>query len=71
MAKGKQQLEIRLFPDGNIRAETHNIKGKQCLKYMELLEALLNARITDSSFTEEYYQTEEMAETLDEMEVRA
>ena len=71
MANTKQQVEVQLFPDGNIRVETHNIKGKQCLKYIELFESLLQAQVTDSAFTEEYYQTETESAVTDEMEVHA
>ena len=35
MAQEKKQVEVQLFPDGNIRVETHNIKGKQYLKTLE------------------------------------
>lgn len=71
MANAKQQVEVQLFPDGNMRVKTHNIKGKKCMKYIELFEALLNAQTTDSAFTEEYYQTEETAQVENEAEVQA
>lgn len=71
MANAKQQVEVQLFPDGNMRVETHNIKGKKCMKYIELFETLLNAQTTDSAFTEEYYQTEETAQVENEAEVQA
>lgn len=55
----KKQIQIRIFPDGHVESETHNIKGKSCLKYIAILEKLLEARTVDSEFTSEYYEQEE------------
>ena len=71
MPQGKKQLAIFLTPDGNIKVETHNIKGKQCLQYMALLTELLQARITDSEFTQEYYEAPVLNEIEDMSEVKA
>jgi len=56
-----KQLKIRLFPDGQIQAETNGIKGEACTDYIKTLEKLLNAQTVESVFTKEYYaiQTEE------------
>ncbi len=54
----KKQIEIRIFPDGKIETVTHNMKGKTCLKYLQTLEQLLQARVVDSDFTSEYYEQE-------------
>ena len=35
--KRMKQIEICIHPDGKIDAETFGIKGKGCLKYVELL----------------------------------
>jgi hypothetical protein len=53
-----KQIQIRIFPDGHIETVTKNIKGKQCLKYLQPLEQLLDAQVTDSEFTSEYYESE-------------
>jgi hypothetical protein len=53
-----KQIQIRIFPDGHIEAVTKNIKGKQCLKYLQPMEQMLDAQVTDSEFTSEYYETE-------------
>lgn len=66
MVNKKRQIEVQLFPDGNIRVETHNIKGAQCLQYVELFEALLQAQVTDSAFTEEYNEAEAESTVLEE-----
>ena len=59
-----KQLEVKLYPNGSMEVETHNIKGKACMKYMELFSELLEAQITDSAFTEEYYEQEVEEDTL-------
>ena len=53
-----KQIQIRIFPDGHIETVKKNIKGKQCLKYLQPLEQLLDAQVTDSEFTSEYYESE-------------
>ena len=53
-----RQIQIRIFADGHIETVTKNIKGKQCLKYIQPLEQMLEARVVDSDFTSEYYETE-------------
>ena len=57
MAERKQML-VRLYPDGRIEAETKGVKGQSCLQYMALLEQMMQARVTDSEFTKEFYETE-------------
>ena len=53
-----EQLQIRIYPDGRIEAQTSGIKGKKCQEYVKIFEELLEARTVDSSYTDEYYQTE-------------
>jgi len=54
----KKQLQIRIQPDGTIVAETIGVKGSKCTDYIKVIEELLSAKTIDSSFTEEYYQSE-------------
>ena len=54
----KKQIEIKIHPDGRIETVTRNIKGKTCLKYVQPLETLLEAKVVDSEFTSEYYEQE-------------
>lgn len=65
----RKSLDIRIYTNGNIFVETHNIKGKQCMKYMDLLAELMQAEVTDSEFTDEYYETEQMDEIIMEEKV--
>jgi len=55
----KKQIQIRIFPDGQIKAEVIGIKGKSCTAYIEVLEQLLDAETIDSGYTPEYYETEQ------------
>ncbi len=66
-----KQIQIRIYPNGHIEAETHGIKGKQCLNYINKIEQMANARIDDSDFTKEYYETEEQLVVEQEQEVKA
>ena len=54
----KKQIKIRVYPDGTIKSQTVNIKGKACLKYIKEIENLTNAKTVKSEFTEEYYQNQ-------------
>lgn len=62
----KKQLKIRIREDGAIHAETIGIKGEACLAYIQLLENLLEAKTTESSFTNEYFETNEI--NLDQLQ---
>jgi len=53
-----KQLQIRIYPDGKVEARTSGIKGDECQGYVEIIEQLLNARTVESSYTEEFYQSE-------------
>ena len=54
----KKQLQVRIYPDGKIDAKTLGLKGESCTGYIKILETLLQARTVESSYTEEYDQTE-------------
>ena len=54
----KKQLQIRIYPNGEIKAETIGILGKKCTNYIEVVEKLLAAKITNSEFTNDYYLEE-------------
>lgn len=54
-----KKLKIKLLPNGEIQMETHGIKGKKCLDYIEVLKKLVDVKITDTQLSQEYYETEE------------
>ena len=53
-----KKLKIKLLPNGEIQMETHGIKGKKCLDYIDVLKKLVNVKITDTHLSQEYYETE-------------
>ncbi|REK74203.1 DUF2997 domain-containing protein [Paenibacillus paeoniae] len=55
----KKQIRVQIFADGQISAEVIGVKGKACMDYIELLEQLLDADAIDSTYTSEYYETEQ------------
>ncbi|MDQ0090961.1 hypothetical protein J2T12_004387 [Paenibacillus anaericanus] len=55
-----KQIRVRIFPDGQIKADVIGVKGKSCTEYIDILEQLLDAETVDSEYTAEYYETEEI-----------
>ncbi|GGE94703.1 DUF2997 domain-containing protein [Mycetocola zhadangensis] len=51
-----KQLIVQVRPDGTVHAETIGMYGEECLDYIAVLENLLDAEATESSFTEAYAQ---------------
>ncbi len=66
-----QQIQIKIFPNGEIEAETKGMKGKTCLKYIAEVERMANAVTQDSKFTKEYLETQEQEVIQTEQEVNA
>ena len=53
-----KKLKIKLLPNGEIQMETHGIKGKKCLDYIDVLKKLVDVKITDTQLSQEYYESE-------------
>ncbi len=51
-----KRVQVRIYPDGRVQAETQGIKGKACTEYIRILEELLDAEAYASSYTPEYYE---------------
>ena len=66
-----KQIRIKISPDGQTEAETLGMHGKECLKYVTILEKLANAVATDSEFTKEYTDVSDTAGVTNEEEVHA
>lgn len=66
-----KQLKIRIYPNGEIEAETKGMKGKTCLSYISQIENMVDAKTHDSKFTNEYYEVEEKEILVNEQEVQA
>ena len=54
----KKSIKLEIFSDGTIQAETQGIKGKKCTDYIKILEEILEAKTTDSDYTPEYSEKE-------------
>lgn len=66
-----KQITMRIFPNGEIEAETHGMKGKTCLKYIAEIERMANAVTQDSDFTKEYLEADNNLEINNEQEEMA
>lgn len=53
----REQIIVRVAPDGAVHAETKGMKGPKCLDSIQLLEDLLEAQATASAFTSGYSET--------------
>ena len=58
-----KQLIIKIDKDGTVNAKTIGIKGKQCEKYISIIENLTESQTVDSEYTEEYYESETQIDT--------
>lgn len=54
-------MQIRIYPNGKVQGEINGIKGKRCTDYISVIEELTSSRTWKSNFTEEFYETEEVA----------
>ena len=50
--------------------ETHGVKGKKCLDYIEVLKKLVDVKITDTQLSQEYYETETEVTSDEKNELR-
>lgn len=65
-----KKMQIKLLPNGEIQMETIGVKGKKCLDYIEVLKKLVDAKITDTQLSQEYYETESEITNTDNRELR-
>ena len=65
-----KKLKIKLLPNGEIQMETVGIKGKKCLDYIEVLKKLVDAKITKTQLSQEYYETESEIVDTENAELR-
>lgn len=65
-----KQIKIRISRDGEIQAETLGMAGKQCLKYISVVEKLADAVCDDSDFKPDYYESEETVVSAQTEEVK-
>ena len=65
-----KKLKIKLLPNGEIQMETHGVKGKKCLYYIDLLKKLVDVKISDVQYSQEYYETETEVSTTENANIR-
>ncbi len=65
-----KKLKIKLLPNGEIQMETHGVKGKKCLDYIEVLKKLVDVKITDTQLSQEYYETDTEVNNSEKNELR-
>ena len=51
-----KQIIVKIASDGTIQAETLNMRGHECQKYIKSLEELTGAVSVDSMYKDEYYE---------------
>lgn len=56
-----KKLKIQIFPDGRVQADVSGVKGKKCTDFIKVLEEILNAETINSTYTTEYYQTQNIS----------
>lgn len=66
----EKKLKIKLLPNGEIQMETHGIKGKKCLDYIDLLKKLVDVKITDTQLSQEYYESDTEITSSEKAEIR-
>ncbi|OGF68182.1 MAG: hypothetical protein A2Y62_05315 [Candidatus Fischerbacteria bacterium RBG_13_37_8] len=53
----KTEIIIKIDPDGTLQCEVKGVKGKACMKYMQMIEEILG-KVKEKKVTSEYYQDE-------------
>lgn len=65
-----KKMQIKLMPNGEIKMETHGVKGKKCDDYVELFKKLVDANIVEVKHTNEYYESETLIDAEHNAEIR-
>lgn len=55
----EKKLKIKISPNGEIKMYTEGVKGKECEQYIRILENLIDVKITQKEYTQEYYEQEQ------------
>lgn len=65
-----KKLKIKLLPNGEIQMETVGIKGKKCLDYINVLKKLVDVNISETQYSQEYYEIDSEATSVQNAEIR-
>lgn len=52
-----KQIVIKISPEGIIDAETVNMKGHECQKYVSVIEELTGSVAVESKYKDSFYQS--------------
>jgi len=56
----EKKIQLRIYPDGTVKASVEGVKGKKCTDYIKIIEDILEAEVIDSEYTPEYYEIEKI-----------
>ena len=65
-----KKLKIKLLPNGEIQMETVGIKGKKCLDYINVLKKLVDVNISETQYSQEYYEIDSEVTRAQNAEIR-
>lgn len=51
-----KRLRIRIYQDGYVQTETIGVMGKKCEDHLNLCEKILQHRVVEKVYTDEYYE---------------
>lgn len=51
-----KKIKIKISSNGYIQAETINMEGRECQKYLHIVEQLTDSISVDSKYKESFYQ---------------
>lgn len=54
-----KRIRFEITSDGKVYAKTLGMDDETCLDYVEILEDLLDAKVVDSNYTEEFLQAQQ------------
>jgi hypothetical protein len=64
----KHELEIEITATGEVRVHVKGAKGRQCLRYVEVLKGV--GHVKNQELTSEYYEPEPKVSIADETQTR-
>ena len=63
-----KQIKVTIYANGYVHAETVGIKGQKCEEFRPLLENILQNRVVDQAYTDEFYEMALEETYVNEME---
>lgn len=60
----KQEIEIKISPDGKVSFTVRGVKGEACLGETQFLEDALGGEVLERDKTSEFYEEAEQGESV-------